>query len=148
MRRREQLGPVNPLAKAGVRRGASRTSRSSRPSATDLETALRELRALIRDTDRQIRETFEETFAAAARNFEELAEQLFPGGRGRLRLVREDTGPRPVLGGGDGRAPTTTRPRAAPTRRRDDADAEADEPGSIPPTSSASRSRSRPRASR
>ncbi|MGB2710174.1 MAG: AAA family ATPase, partial [Conexibacter sp.] len=50
-------------------------------------------------TDRQIRETFEATFTAAATNFEELAEQLFPGGRGRLRLVREDAGPRPVLGG-------------------------------------------------
>ncbi len=62
---------------------------------------MRELRGLIRDTDRRIQEAFEETFTAAARNFEEVAQQLFPGGRGRLRLVREDTGPRPVLGGGD-----------------------------------------------
>ena len=62
---------------------------------------MRELEGLIRDTDRRIREAFEETFAAAARNFEEVAEQLFPGGRGRLRLVSEDAGPRPVLGGGD-----------------------------------------------
>ena len=61
---------------------------------------MRELESLIRDTDRRIREAFEETFTAAARNFEEVAEQLFPGGRGRLRLVREE-GPRPVLGGGD-----------------------------------------------
>ena len=67
----------------------------------DLENALRELRGLIRDTDRRIQEAFEETFTAAAENFEEVAEQLFPGGRGRLRLVREDTGPRPVLGGGE-----------------------------------------------
>jgi chromosome segregation protein len=60
---------------------------------------MRELEGLIRDTDRRIREAFEETFEAAAKNFEEVAEQLFPGGRGRLRLVREDAGPRPVLGG-------------------------------------------------
>jgi len=60
---------------------------------------------LLRDTDRVIRQTFEETFAAAASNFEELAETLFPGGRGRLRLVREDTGPRPVLGGAEAAAP-------------------------------------------
>jgi chromosome segregation protein len=66
---------------------------------TDLETALRELRQFIRDTDRQIRETFEATFTAAAKNFEEISQKCFPGGRGRLRLVREDTGPRPVLGG-------------------------------------------------
>ena len=65
----------------------------------DLETALRELRALIRDTDRQIEETFEETFQAAARNFEELAGDVFPGGTGRLRLVSEQQSPRGVLGG-------------------------------------------------
>jgi chromosome segregation protein len=62
---------------------------------------MRELEGLIRDTDRRIREAFEETFAAAASNFEEVVEQLFPGGRGRLRLVKEDAGPRPVLGGAE-----------------------------------------------
>ena len=62
---------------------------------------MRELQGLIRDTDQRIREAFEETFAAAAKNFEEVVEQLFPGGRGRLRLVREDAGPRPVLGGAE-----------------------------------------------
>ena len=71
------------------------TSRSWRSSREDLETALRELQALITETDRRIREAFEETFAAAAANFEELVGQLFPGGRGRLRLVKEDDGPSP-----------------------------------------------------
>jgi chromosome segregation protein len=66
---------------------------------TDLETALRDLRLLIRDTDRQIQETFEETFAAAAHNFEELVGDLFPGGSGRLRLISEEQPLRPVLGG-------------------------------------------------
>ena len=65
----------------------------------DMETALRDLRALIRDTDRQIHDTFEATFTAAARHFEELVGDVFPGGRGRLRLVSDDAGPRPVLGG-------------------------------------------------
>ena len=97
-RRREQLGPVNPLAKGEYEEALAHVEDLER-QRTDLETALRELRVLIRDTDRQIRETFEATFTAAARNFEELAERLFPGGRGRLRLVREDSGPRPVLGG-------------------------------------------------
>ena len=55
---------------------------------------MRELKGLIRDTDQRIRDAFEETFTAAAKNFEEVAAQLFPGGRGRLRLVREDAGPR------------------------------------------------------
>ncbi len=99
-RRREQLGPVNPLAKAEYDEALAHVEELER-QRVDLETALRELKTLIRETDRQIRETFEATFAAAARHFEELAEQLFPGGRGRLRLVREDAGPRPVLGGGE-----------------------------------------------
>jgi chromosome segregation protein len=97
-RRREQLGPVNPLAQAEYEEALAHVEELER-QRTDLETAMRELRALIRDTDRQIQEIFEETFTAAARNFEEVAARLFPGGRGRLRLVREDSGPRPVLGG-------------------------------------------------
>jgi chromosome segregation protein len=99
-RRREQLGPVNPLAKAEYDEALAHVEELER-QREDLETALRELKTLIRDTDRQIRETFEATFTAAARNFEELAAELFPGGRGRLRLVREDSGPRPVLGGAE-----------------------------------------------
>jgi chromosome segregation protein len=98
--RREQLGPVNPLAKAEYDEAVAHVEELER-QRTDLETALRELRAFIRDCDRQIRETFEETFTAAAQNFERLAGQLFPGGRGRLRLVREEVAPKPVLGGAD-----------------------------------------------
>jgi chromosome segregation protein len=100
-RRREQLGPVNPLAKREYEEAVAHVEELE-SQREDLESAMRELESLIRDTDRRIREAFEETFTAAARNFEEVAEQLFPGGRGRLRLVREDAGPRPVLGGGEG----------------------------------------------
>jgi chromosome segregation protein len=99
-RRREQLGPVNPLAKQEYDEALAHVEELE-AQREDLEAAMRELEGLIRDTDRRIRESFEETFAAAARNFEEVAEQLFPGGRGRLRLVQEDAGPRPVLGGGE-----------------------------------------------
>ncbi len=99
-RRREQLGPVNPLAAEEYREALERVEELE-AQRTDLETALRELRALIRDTDRQISESFDEAFAATARNFEELVGDVFPGGRGRLRLVREDAGPRAVLGAAD-----------------------------------------------
>ncbi len=99
-KRREQLGPVNPLAKAEHDEALAHVEELE-VQRVDLETALRELRTFIRDTDRQIRVSFEETFTAAAKNFEELSERLFPGGRGRLRLVREDAGPRTVLGGQD-----------------------------------------------
>jgi chromosome segregation protein len=81
---------------------------------------MRELEGLIRDTDRRIREAFEETFEAAAKNFEEVAEQLFPGGRGRLRLVREDAGPRPVIGGEE--APPTDEDSAEIEEQEEDDD--------------------------
>jgi chromosome segregation protein len=90
-RRREQLGPVNPLAKDEYDRALEHVTELE-TQREDMETALCELRTLIRDTDRQIDETFEQTFEAAARNFEELATQLFPGGRGRLRLVKQEQG--------------------------------------------------------
>jgi chromosome segregation protein len=106
-RRREQLGPVNPLAQAEYEEAVAHVEELER-QRDDLETALRELGKLISDTDRQIRESFEEMFEAAARNFEQVAERLFPGGRGRLRLVSEHEGPARVLGGGP--APADAKP--------------------------------------
>jgi chromosome segregation protein len=97
-RRREQLGPVNPLAQEEYAEALEHVEELERQRG-DLETALRELRAVIRETDRQIQETFQETFAAAARNFEELVGDVFPGGSGRLRLVADEQAPRSVLGG-------------------------------------------------
>jgi chromosome segregation protein len=97
-RRREQLGPVNPLAQEEYAEAVEHVEEMEGRRA-DLETALRELRSLIRDTDRQIQETFQETFEAAARNFEELAGDVFPGGSGRLKLVSEEQPARGVLGG-------------------------------------------------
>jgi chromosome segregation protein len=97
-RRREQLGPVNPLAQEEYAEAVAHVEELE-SRRTDLETALRELRGVIRETDRQIQETFQETFTAAARNFEELVGDVFPGGSGRLRLVADEQAPRPVLGG-------------------------------------------------
>jgi chromosome segregation protein len=120
-RRREQLGPVNPLARREYEEAVAHVEELE-SQREDLETAMRELEGLIRDTDRRIREAFEETFTAAARNFEEVAEQLFPGGRGRLRLVREDVGPRPVLGGGDAEEEAPEGPEAAAEAEEEDED--------------------------
>jgi chromosome segregation protein len=112
-RRREQLGPVNPLAGQEYAEAIAHVEELEE-RRTDLETALRELRAVIRETDRQIHETFNETFSAAARNFEELVGDVFPGGSGRLRLVKDEQVPRAVLGG-----------QAAP-QDGEESDAEAD----------------------
>ena len=87
-RRREQLGPVNPLAQEEYAEAVAHVEELE-TQRSDLETALRELEKLIADTDKQIRITFEQTFAATAAAFEELAGQLFPGGKGQLRLVSE-----------------------------------------------------------
>src|SRR4051794_39253854 len=134
VKRREQLGPVNPLAKQEYDEALAHVEELER-QRTDLETALRELRAFIRDTDRQIRETFTQTFEAAARNFEELATTLFPGGKGRLVLVREDASPKPVLGGqaadnGDGSTEVEAQEAAEAAA---DAEAEAEEQHGIDP---------------
>ncbi len=100
-RRREQLGPVNPLAQVQYVEAVAHVEELEAQRG-DLEAALRELEKLIADTDRQIRTTFEQTFAATAAAFEELATQLFAGGEGRLRLVSEADGstrPARVIGG-------------------------------------------------
>jgi chromosome segregation protein len=97
-RRREQLGPVNPLAEAEYAEAVEHVEELEH-ERRDLETALRELETVIRDTDKQINECFERTFTATARNFEDVVTRLFPGGTGRLRLVAERDGPPRALGG-------------------------------------------------
>jgi chromosome segregation protein len=123
-RRREQLGPVNPLAQTEYEEAVAHVEELER-QREDLETALRELGKLIADTDRQIRESFEQTFEAAARNFEHVAARLFPGGGGRLRLVTEREGPARVLGGGP--APAEEKPESDDGEGGDEAREPADE---------------------
>ena len=76
---------------------------------------MRELETLIRDIDSEIERAFETTFDATAKNFEEMVEHLFPGGRGvlrrvSLRPVREEERP-----SGEQETPTDAEPE--PTRR-------------------------------
>jgi chromosome segregation protein len=93
-RRRELLGPVNPLAKDEYASALAHVEELE-GQRDDLETALKELGSLIKEIDRTIRTSFEETFEATSRHFEELVERLFPGGRGRLQLVAEER-PKPT----------------------------------------------------
>ena len=88
----------------------SPTSRSSRPSARTSRTRCASCKGLIRDTDRRIREAFEETFTAAA--------QELRGGR-RAALPRR---PRPPAARARGRrpAPGARRRRARRGRRPSD----------------------------
>ena len=57
-RRREQLGPVNPLAQEEYAEAVAHVEELE-AQRSDLETALRELEKLIADTDKQIRTTFD-----------------------------------------------------------------------------------------
>ena len=139
-RRREQLGPVNPLAQEEYAEALAHVEELE-GQREDLETAMRELRALIRETDRQIEETFEQTFSAASRNFEQLVGEVFPGGTGRLRLVEDEQAPRAVLGGeplrrsGEGAAEAAARTRSSRRSRSPSAACRASRSRSRPPAS-------------
>jgi len=88
-RRRESLGPVNPLAKREYEEARDRVA-ELQEQREDMEKALGELRSLIKRTDREISELFEKTFEATSRNFEEMISELFPGGKGRLRRIEPE----------------------------------------------------------
>jgi len=85
-RRRAQIGPVNPLAEQEYEEAREQVE-AVQTQREDTERGMHELEALIRDIDREIERAFEQTFEATAKNFEEMVEHLFPGGRGRLRRV-------------------------------------------------------------
>jgi chromosome segregation protein len=85
-RRRAQIGPVNPLAEREYEEAREHVE-ALQAQREDTERGMRELESLIRDIDEEIERAFEQTFEATAKNFEEMVEHLFPGGRGRLRRV-------------------------------------------------------------
>ncbi|HEX6725444.1 MAG TPA: AAA family ATPase, partial [Gaiella sp.] len=87
--RREALGKVNPLAKEEYEAEKERLEELATQRA-DLEASLAELAALRDELTETVNRRFDETFAAVAANFEEVAATLFPGGEGRLRLVEPD----------------------------------------------------------
>jgi chromosome segregation protein len=85
-RRRAQIGPVNPLAEREYDEAREHVE-ALQAQREDTERAMRELETLIREIDAEIERAFEQTFDATAKNFEEMVEHLFPGGRGVLRRV-------------------------------------------------------------
>ena len=113
-RRRAQIGPVNPLAEREYDEAREHVE-ALQAQREDTERAMRELETLIREIDAEIERAFEETFDATAKNFEEMVEHLFPGGRGVLRRVAL----RPIR---DGERPSGE--QEAPT---DDAEPEPEE---------------------
>lgn len=88
-RRRELLGPINPLAQDEYAEAMAHVEELE-AQRDDLESALKELGDLIKEIDKTIQTSFEETFAQASGHFQELVERLFPGGKGRLELVADE----------------------------------------------------------
>ncbi len=86
MRRRERIGPVNPLAEAECAELGERAA-FMREQRRDLEKSVDELESLIKELTAQIDAEFAETFAAVQEQFEHMVTVLFPGGRGTLKLV-------------------------------------------------------------
>ena len=92
-RRRAQIGPVNPLAEREYDEAREHVE-ALQAQREDTERAMRELETLIREIDAEIERAFEQTFDATAKNFEEMVEHLFPGGRGRPAPRRPAADPR------------------------------------------------------
>ncbi len=88
-RRRETLGQVNPLAKQEYEEEKERLQELA-TQREDLERSLAELQKLRDDLTETVERRFEETFAAVQQHFADVAETLFPGGQGRLRLTEPD----------------------------------------------------------
>jgi chromosome segregation protein len=90
-RRRVTLGQVNPLAREEYEREKERLAELSE-QREDLERSLDELERLRADLTETVERRFAETFAAVREFFEEVAQTLFPGGEGRLRLTEPEAG--------------------------------------------------------
>jgi chromosome segregation ATPase len=88
-RRRETLGAVNPLAKEEYEEEKERLAELA-TQREDLERSLAELEKLRKELTETVDSRFEETFASVQRHFADVAETLFPGGEGRLRLSEPD----------------------------------------------------------
>ncbi|MHB1324780.1 MAG: chromosome segregation protein SMC [Thermoleophilia bacterium] len=89
VRRRELIGPVNPLAQQEYEEMVERQSFLSEQRA-DLEKSLDELTGLIKELTDRIESSFSATFEAVRQHFSDVVGTLFPGGEGRLTLVEPD----------------------------------------------------------
>jgi chromosome segregation protein len=89
-RRRERIGPVNPLAEAECAELSERAA-FLREQRHDLEKSSDDLESLIKELSAQVDAEFAATFSAVQEQFGHMVTVLFPGGRGRLKLVEPDT---------------------------------------------------------
>jgi chromosome segregation protein len=84
-----RLGPINPLAAQEYRELEERHDFLAAQMA-DVEASRAELGKVIRALETEIQTRFESAFAEIAEAYERYFTVLFPGGRGRIRLVDPD----------------------------------------------------------
>ena len=84
-----RLGPINPLAAEEYRELEERHDFLAAQMA-DVESSRAELRKVITALDTEIQTRFETAFAEVSEAYERYFTVLFPGGRGRIRLVDPD----------------------------------------------------------
>ncbi len=84
-----RLGPINPLAAREYRDLEERHTFLSEQMA-DVETSRAELRKVITALETEIQNRFDTAFSETATAYEKYFQVLFPGGRGRIRLMDPD----------------------------------------------------------
>jgi chromosome segregation ATPase len=85
-RRRERIGPVNPLAEQECAEMEER-ARFLAEQRGDLEASLRQLQDVIAELDDHIESTFAEIFEATRQHFSAVVASVFPGAKGTLKLT-------------------------------------------------------------
>jgi chromosome segregation protein len=85
-RRRERIGPVNPLAEQECAEMEER-ARFLSEQRRDLEASLAQLGDVIGELDEHIERTFAEVFEATREHFSGVIASVFPGSKGTLRLT-------------------------------------------------------------
>ncbi|MBN1628902.1 MAG: chromosome segregation protein SMC [Thermoleophilia bacterium] len=85
-RRRERIGPVNPLAEQECAEMEERAG-FFEEQRRDLEASLAQLQDVITDLDEHIERVFAEIFTATKENFSAVIASVFPGSKGALKLT-------------------------------------------------------------
>ena len=95
-KRRERVGPINPLAEQECREAEERAGFLAE-QRSDLEASMARLREVVAELDAHINTSFAEIFDATRQHFAAVVATVFPGAKGTLKLTqpveREDDGP-------------------------------------------------------
>ena len=89
-RRRERIGPVNPLAEQECAEMEER-ARFLEEQRRDLEASVAQLQEVIADLDEHIERSFAEIFEATKEHFSAVIASVFPGAKGTLKLTEAKT---------------------------------------------------------